>query len=42
MENREFLMLRQGFIAVEEGVVTFLVGVRHRNQDGAVLRGKWL
>lgn len=43
MENRaEFLMLRQGFVAVEEGVVTFLVAVGHRNQDGTILRGKWL
>lgn len=43
MKNREeFLMLRQGFVAVEEGVVTFLVAVRNRNQDGTILRGKWL
>lgn len=43
MKNREeFLMLRQGFVAVEEGAVTFLVAVRNRNQDGTILRGKWL
>lgn len=35
-------MLRQGFVAVEESVVTYLVAVRHRCQDGTGLRGKWL
>lgn len=35
-------MLRQRFVAVEEGVVTYLVAVRQKSQDGTILRGKWL